>query len=45
MYDLWIKEDKELGVLIAFWDGKSRGTKHMIDLANKHGLRVFVVNY
>ena len=21
--------------LIAFWDGKSRGTKHMIDIANK----------
>jgi hypothetical protein len=33
----------DYGVLIAFWDGKSKGTKHMIDLANKHGLRVFVV--
>lgn len=30
------------GVLIAFWDGVSRGTKHMIDLANKHGLIVHV---
>ena len=29
--------------LIAFWDGKSRGTKHMIDLAHKHGLRVRIV--
>lgn len=38
-------EDSELGVLIAFWDGESRGTKHMIDLANKYGLRVFVVKY
>lgn len=31
--------------LIAFWDGKSRGTKNMIDLANKMGLQVAVVNY
>ena len=33
------------GVLIAFWDGISKGTKHMIDLANKHGLKVFVVKF
>lgn len=33
------------GMLIAFWDGESRGTKHMIDLANKHGLEIHVVNY
>lgn len=33
---------EEIGILCAFWDGKSRGTKHMIDLANKHGLEVFV---
>ena len=31
--------------LIAFWDGKSRGTKHMINLAKKHGLKVRVVKY
>lgn len=24
--------------LVAFWDGKSRGTKHMINLAQEHGL-------
>lgn len=29
--------------LIAFWDYKSKGTKHMIDLANKHGLKVRIV--
>jgi hypothetical protein len=28
--------------LIALWDGKSRGTKHMIDEATRRGLRVFV---
>jgi hypothetical protein len=31
--------------LMAFWDGKSRGTKHMIDLAKQHGLKVIVINY
>jgi hypothetical protein len=30
--------------LVAFWDGESRGTKHMIDLADKAGLRVSIVN-
>lgn len=28
--------------LIAVWDGTSRGTKNMIEQANKRGLRVFV---
>ena len=31
--------------LIAFWDGKSRGTKNMIETAEKKGLLVRVVNY
>ena len=31
--------------LIAFWDGESRGTKSMIDLAKKKGLTVSVINY
>jgi hypothetical protein len=31
--------------LIAFWDGQSRGTKHMIDLATEKGLSVHVINY
>jgi len=31
--------------LIAFWDGKSRGTKHMIDLAHQHNLEVKIVRY
>lgn len=30
--------------LIAFWSG-SKGTGHMIDIANKAGLKVTVVNY
>lgn len=40
---LYAKEDN--GVLIAFWNGVSKGTKHMIDLANKHQLKVFIINY
>lgn len=28
--------------LIAIWDGKSRGTKDMIDKATKKGLKVFI---
>ena len=31
--------------LIAFWDGESRGTKHMIDIMNNKGLPTKVVNY
>lgn len=33
------------GVLIAFWDGKSKGTKHMINLAEKNGLEVHIVRF
>jgi hypothetical protein len=40
---LYAREDN--GVLIAYWDGVSKGTKHMIDLAKKHGLKVFVIKY
>ena len=31
------------GTLIAFWDGKSRGTKNMIDTVKRLGLRVKTV--
>lgn len=31
--------------LVAFWDGRSRGTKHMIDLTHKYNLRVRVKRY
>jgi hypothetical protein len=27
--------------LIAVWDGESRGTKHMLDIAHREGLQVF----
>lgn len=31
--------------LIAFWDGESRGTKHMIDLAKEYGLPTRIIYY
>lgn len=31
--------------LIAFWDGKSKGTKHMINLAKSKDLKVRIINY
>ena len=30
--------------LVAIWDGSSKGTKHMIDLATAHGLKIYVHN-
>ena len=38
-------ENSNYGVLIAFWDGKSKGTKHMIDLAEKNGLELHIVSF
>ena len=31
--------------LVAFWDGQSRGTKNMIELAQRHQLKLRVINY
>lgn len=31
--------------LVAFWDEKSKGTKHMIDIAKRKGLEIHVVTY
>jgi hypothetical protein len=33
------------GILIAFWDGESNGTKHMIELAKKYKLEVHVFDF
>ena len=30
---------------VVFWDGKSRGSKHMIDIAERKGLELRVVRY
>ena len=39
----YAKEDN--GLLIAYWNGKSKGTKHMIDLARKQGLMVEIIEF
>lgn len=31
--------------LVAFWDGKSKGTRHMIDIMNRLNKPVYVVRY
>jgi len=36
---------KNCDVVVAFWDGESKGTKHTIDLARKIGLKVYVVMF
>lgn len=33
------------GVLFAFWDGKSKGTKWMIELAKRYNLEVHIFNF
>jgi hypothetical protein len=35
-------EDKPM--IIAFWDGLSKGTKNMIDVASKDGADIHIVN-
>lgn len=32
-------------VAILFWDGESKGTRHMIDLAESHNLATYVFKY
>ena len=36
---------KYADALIAFWNGMSKGTEHMINLANKYNLKIRVCNY
>lgn len=32
-------------VLVAFWDGNSKGTKHMIDIATRKGMPIHIIRY
>ena len=50
----WDKYGKKAGymrnvemadALIAFWDGKSKGTKHMIDIATERNLPTRIIKY
>lgn len=36
---------KNADALVAFWDGQSKGTKHMINLAYKYNLKVRIKRY
>ncbi len=36
---------KNNGILVAFWNEKSKGTKHTIDLAEQSGLKTYIVKY
>lgn len=36
---------KNADALVAFWDGQSRGTGHMIEIAGEYGLQVRVIRY
>lgn len=38
------KMAKYADAVIIIWDGESNGTKHMWDIALKHGLKIFHVN-
>ena len=43
------RRNKEMGefadAAVCFWDGKSKGTKHMIDIMNRLNKPVYVVRY
>lgn len=36
---------KEADILVAFWDGQSKGTKHAIDSAKKKNIPIRIVKY
>lgn len=37
--------DSGIDVVLAFWDGRSVGTRHVIELARKRGMDVNVITY
>lgn len=39
-----IQMAEEADALVAFWDGESKSTKHMIDIAKKKRLKVRIIN-
>lgn len=44
----FLRNEDMLGVathLVAFWDGKSSGTKHMIEISKKKGIPIWVFEY
>lgn len=45
MADYAAKDSDNRGVLFAFWNGSSKGTKNMIDQAEEHKLEIHIVRY
>lgn len=43
--EMAIYASQDNGILISFWDGESKGTKHMFDMATKYGLKIFINYY
>ena len=41
----FISENNRERKVIAFWDGKSKGTQHNFELAKKYNNQIFVVRY
>ena len=41
----YASDGDNIGILVAFWDGKSRGTKSMIDLGLQYLKEVHVIKY
>ena len=37
-----VEMSKHADALLAIWDGESKGTKHMIDIATKANLKVYI---
>lgn len=33
------------GICVCFWDSKSKGTKHMIDIAKDKNIPIFIISY
>lgn len=44
MLDYAMYDPEDIPILISFWDGKSRGTKHLIDECTSRGVEVYL-NY
>lgn len=42
---IYASEEGNYGVLIAFWDGESKGTLNMIDNAIKYKMEIHVIKY
>ncbi len=38
-------QNNSSGVLFAFWDGKSHGTKQMINIAKRYDLEINIIHY